>query len=164
MSAFEAPGKSDEWFTPRYIFDALGVQFDLDVAAPPEGPRYVPALAWISSGALDLPWHGFVWMNPPFGHQSTKRKWLNRFFEHGNGIALVPDRTSAPWFQEFAPRSDAILWVSPKIKFERPDRTLGEHPGTGTALFAVGNRAAAALRSSMLGFVTVPANKALGGK
>lgn len=160
MSAYEKAGESDEWYTPRYIFDAIDEGFDLDVASPPEGPRHVPAAEFYSYDALERPWHGFVWMNPPFGHQSTKRRWLARFFEHGNGIALVPDRTSAPWFQEFAPRADVILWVSPKIKFERPDGTIGESPGTGTCLLAAGERAAAALlRARTLGFATVrPAN------
>lgn len=162
MAAFEGPGRSDDWFTPRYIFDAIGERFDLDVAAPTEGPRHVPAKAWFSSSALELPWSGFVWMNPPFGHQSTKRKWLVKFFEHGNGIALVPDRTSAPWFQEFAPRADLILWVSPRIKFERPDGSIGKQPGTGTALFAAGERAAGALRRAALGMVTVPIDKIKG--
>lgn len=161
MAAYEAAGETDEWYTPRYIFDALGEAFDLDVACQPEGPRHVPAGAWYSADALSLPWRGFVWMNPPFGHQSTKRKWLQKFFEHGNGIALVPDRTSAPWFQEYGPRADAILWVSPKIKFEKPDGTAGESPGTGTALFAAGDRARRALLRSKLGFVTEPCRLAL---
>lgn len=159
MAAYEAAGETDEWYTPKYIFDALGVTFDLDVACPPEGPRHVPALSWFSAGALALPWHGFVWMNPPFGHQRHKREWLAKFFAHGNGIALVPDRTSAPWFQEYGPRADAICWVSPKIKFERPDGSRGEWPGTGTALLGCGERAVTALQRSRLGFVTVPARE-----
>lgn len=156
MAAYEAAGETDEWFTPRYIFDALGETFDLDVAAPPEGPRHTPCGAWLSplDDGLAAEWRGFVWMNPPFGHQSTKRRWLRKFFEHGNGIALVPDRTSAPWFQEFAPMASAVLWVAPKIKFERPDGSRGESPGTGTALFAAGARARRALVRSRLGFVT----------
>lgn len=157
MPAYEAAGQTDDWFTPRYIFDALGERFDLDVAAPKEGPRHVPADRWLWERGDVQPWEGFVWMNPPFGHQRHKLVWLGRFFAHGNGIALVPDRTSAPWFQSFAPHADAILWVSPKIKFERPDGSRGESPGTGTALFAVGERAAAALRrATSLGFVTKP--------
>lgn len=146
MAAYEAPGESDEWYTPAYIFEALGEHFDLDVAAPPGGPRHVPCMVWYSEKALDLPWFGFVWMNPPFGHQSTKRRWLRKFFDHGNGIALVPDRTSAPWWQEFSPLADCVLFVAPKIKFERPDGSVGEQPGTGTCLLAAGQRGVAALR------------------
>jgi hypothetical protein len=159
MAAYEASGKSDDWITPAYIFRALGEWFDLDVAAAPEGPRYVPTWAWYSADALARPWHGLVWMNPPFGHQSTKREWLRRFFDHGNGIALVPDRTSAPWFQEFAPRADLLLMVAPKIKFERIDGTVGESPGTGTVLMAAGSRAAAALRrAAALGMLVTPSS------
>lgn len=156
MAAYETAGETDEWYTPRYIFDALGEQFDIDVAAPADGPRHVPCTHWFCEGSLEREWSGFVWMNPPFGHQSTKVRWLTKFFEHGSGIALVPDRTSAPWFQQFGPLADAILWVSPKIKFERPDGSRGEWPGTGTALLAAGDRAVAALERSRLGFVTVP--------
>jgi len=153
MAAYESAGESDEWYTPKFIFDALGVWFDCDVASPINGPRYVPCFMFIHSNSLDIQWNGFVWMNPPFGHQSTKRKWLNKFFNHGNGIALLPDRTSAPWWQEFAPKADAILFVNGKIKFERPDGSIGEQPGTGTCLFAAGNTAVQALIRSRLGFV-----------
>lgn len=157
MGAYEARGKSDDWYTPAYIFDALGVHFDLDVAAPIEGPRHVPCDNWFWERGLERQWFGTVWMNPPFGHQSTKRAWLSKFFDHGNGIALLPDRSSAPWWQEYAPRASAILMVSPKIKFERPDGSLGEQPGQGTTLFAAGPVAVAALdRARSLGAVFNP--------
>lgn len=158
MAAYETAGKSDDWYTPKYVFDALDVVFDMDVASPKEGPRYVPCSSWIHENSICKEWLGFVWMNMPFGNQASKRLWLNKFFCHGNGIALVPDRTSAPWFQEFAPHADAILWVSPKIKFERPDGSIGESPGTGTALFGVGERAVEHLENaaSTLGFLTSP--------
>jgi hypothetical protein len=146
----EAAGKSDEWFTPAYIFKAMSVRFDLDVAAPIGGPRYVPCDGFYSERVCGLShiWRGFVWMNPPFGHQSTKRKWLRKFFDHGNGVALLPDRTSAPWWQEFAPLADAVLFVAPKVKFERPDGSVGEQPGTGTTLFASGEKGLEALRNA----------------
>ena len=161
MAAYEAAGETDEWYTPAYIFDALGEEFHLDVAAPKEGPRHVPTTEWISENSLQLDWQGFIWMNPPFGHQSTKRAWLAKFFDHGNGIALLPDRTSAPWWQEYAPKADAILFIAPKVKFERPDGTIGEQPGTGTTLFAAGIRARTALirASAKLGVAFMPAER-----
>lgn len=160
MAAYEAHGESDEWYTPAYIFEALGVSFDLDVACPPEGPRHVPAARFYSANSLEMGWAGLVWMNPPFGHQSTKRRWLTKFFTHGNSIALLPDRTSAPWWQEFAPCADAVLFVSPKVKFERPDGSRGEQPGTGTTLFASGSVALSALiQASTLGQVFQPVRR-----
>jgi hypothetical protein len=35
MAAHEqSVGKSDEWYTPPDVFDALGCRFDLDVSSP----------------------------------------------------------------------------------------------------------------------------------
>lgn len=147
MSAWEAAGKTDEWYTPKYIFDALGCRFDMDVAAPSDGPRHVPTSRWISADSLLCQWEGFVWMNPPFGGRNGIEPWLSAFFEHGNGIALTPDRTSAPWFQQFAPSADLLLFL-PKVRFLRPDGTEGKSPSTGTCLMAVGEAGADALRKA----------------
>lgn len=146
MSAWEAAGQSDDWYTPAYIFEAMApIRFDLDVAAPEEGPRHVPCREWIFHDSLNEPWHGFVWMNPPYGGRGALSPWLDKFIAHGNGLCIVPDRTSAPWFQAAAPRMDAALFLSPKVKFERPDGSLGKSPGTGSVIFAKGGNGALAL-------------------
>lgn len=148
MSAWEpSVGATNDWFTPKYIFDALGETFDMDVAAPQEGPRYVPCSRWITEAqdGLRTPWEGFVWMNPPFGARNGIWVWLDKFFEHGNGIALTPDRTSAPWWHDAASKSNAILFTKGKVKFERPDGTIGKSPGSGVCLMAAGRRATLAL-------------------
>jgi hypothetical protein len=144
MSAWEqSSGATDEWYTPKYIFDALGCTFDLDVAAPPRA-THVPAAMSFSNGALEREWYGFVWMNPPFGGRNALRPWLDKFFAHGSGIALTPDRTSAPWFREAWTRTDAVLFL-PKVRFLRPDGSEGKSPSTGTTLWAAGGYAVAAL-------------------
>lgn len=144
MSHWEQKGKSDEWYTPQYIFDALGCRFDLDVAHP-EGKPITPSDRVISCDSLNHEWNGFIWMNPPFGGRNAIIPWLSRFFDHGNGIALTPDRTSAPWFQVALKRCDAVLFISGKVKFVKPDRSTGDSPSNGTALFAVGQRGVDAL-------------------
>lgn len=142
----ERRGESDEWYTPKYIFDALGVQFTMDVAAPVDRTHcHVPANLFVAHNSLESEWKGFIWMNPPYGHQSTKRKWLRKFMDHGCGVALVPDRTSAPWWQEAAREACAVLFVAGKIKFIRPDGSLGKQPGNGTTLFASGDEGVHAL-------------------
>lgn len=145
MSMWESLGKSDEWFTPKYIFDALGEAFDLDVAAPVSKPLHVPTNEWLCESGLTYDWRGFVWMNPPFGGRNGLVPWLDKFFEHGNGIALTPDRTSAPWWQSANARASATLFIAGKVKFIRPDGTEGGSPSNGTTLFAAGRRGAAAL-------------------
>jgi hypothetical protein len=154
MSAWDpCLGATDEWYTPAYVFDALGCEFDLDVAAPRLGPRHVPAREWLcdTQDGLTHPWHGFVWMNPPFGGRNALAPWMQRFFDHGNGIALTPDRTSAPWWQDAAERADAILFTRGKIKFERPDGTIGGSPGSGVTLWASGEKAVYHLQQADMG-------------
>jgi len=145
MSAWEATGATDEWYTPKFIFDALCAVFDLDVSAPADGPRHVPCRDWISEGSLQAEWSGFVWMNPPFGGRNGIAPWLDKFVQHGNGIALTPDRTSAPWWQDAASKANSVLLLRGKPKFERPDGTIGKSPGHGVSLWAAGEDADAIL-------------------
>lgn len=137
MSHWESPGQSDEWYTPAHIFDALGVRFNLDVAHPATTHPITPSGCWYDDHGLERVWHGFVWMNPPYGGRNALEPWLKRFFDHGNGIALVPDRTSAPWFRAAWARADLVMFT-PKIRFIRPDGSEGKAPSNGTALMAAG--------------------------
>jgi len=146
MSHWETQGQSDDWFTPKYIFDALDCRFDLDVACP-ENRAFisVPAERFISKDSLNLTWTGFVWMNPPFGGRNGISPWLNKIYDHGNGIALTPDRTSAPWWQNAAKNSNGAFFIKGKVKFVRPDGSRGDSPSSGTTLFAFGELAVSAL-------------------
>jgi hypothetical protein len=80
---------SDDYYTPQWIFDALGLRFDLDVASPPGGAPYVPCDRYFTQedDGLAQEWHGRVWMNPPF---SKPTPWVERWVDHGNGVALLP--------------------------------------------------------------------------
>lgn len=151
--SYETAVKSNEWYTPQYIFDALGVMFDLDVASPVDRSFCsVPSTRFFTpdQDGLNTGWIGFVWMNPPFGNQKQKFLWIDKFISHGHGIALMPDRTSAPWWQHFARHAHAILFVDGKIKFIRPDGSKGESPGNGTTLFAIGQKGIEALEKAEL--------------
>jgi len=95
-------------------------------------------------------------MNPPFGARNGLVPWLRKFFAHGNGIALVPDRTSAPWWQEFAPQADMILFVAPKLKFIDEMGNPGTSPAQGTCLLGAGQQAMIALcRAEKKGLGTI---------
>lgn len=158
MSSWEAAGQSDEWYTPPHVFEALGEQFTLDVAHPAMTHPITPCGVWYDDHGLFRVWHGFVWMNPPFGGRNGIVPWLDKFFAHGNGIALTPDRTSAPWFWDAWRKADAVLFTR-KIRFLRPDGSEGRSPSCGTALFAAGDRAVAALhraRRAGLGILALP--------
>lgn len=153
-------GATDEWYTPPHVFEALGCRFDLDVASPGQiVTPWIPAKEFITHSSLTRPWAGFIWMNPPFGARNGLVPWLEKFFDHGNGIALVPDRTSAPWWQNFTPLADSILFVAPKLKFIGIDGKPGKSPAQGTCLMAAGERAVDTLnlaQSRRLGLLVVP--------
>jgi hypothetical protein len=154
----QSAGKTDEWYTPSHVFQALGCIFDDDVASPGGHlTQWIPAKRFITRDSLSMVWKGLVWMNSPFGGRNGLVPWLDKFFEHGNGIALVPDRTSAPWWQQFAPKSDLALFISPKLKFIGGEEAQllglvdragdpGDSPAQGTCLLGSGRHAAEALR------------------
>ncbi len=146
MSHCESEGKSNEYYTPKYLFDAMGVRFNMDVAAPVDRTYcHVPADHFITENSLDLEWNGFVWMNPPFGGRNGIVPWLHKLKAHGNGIALTPDRTSCDWWQDAVECADCHLAVRGKIKFIKPDGTTGDQPSNGTTLIAYGKLATRAL-------------------
>lgn len=153
MAAHEqSVGATDEWYTPAWIFDALRVEFDTDAASPGAAVvPWVPARTHISSESLSQVWQGATWLNPPFGARNGIRPWLQKLATHGNGMALVPNRTGSDWWQDFAQQADALLFVRGKVKFLRPDGTEGESPGYGNVLMAFGRAMAGALRSSRIG-------------
>jgi hypothetical protein len=159
----QSVGATDEWYTPPYVFEAMGVRFDLDVASPGrEKTPWVPADRILTGGSLATVWFGFIWMNAPFGGRNGLAPWLDKFVKHRNGVALTPDRTSAPWWQTYAPQMEMILFVDGKIKFIGADGRLGASPAQGTCLMGIGAWAAEALRNAEregLGFLMKPAGR-----
>jgi len=106
-----------EWYTPRSVFDALGVRFDLDPCSPGADKCFVPALKHytVEDDGLRQPWDGFVWCNPPYGKHTGD--WLRRMRDHDNGIALVFARTGTGWFQEVAWSCSSLVFVAKRIRF-----------------------------------------------
>lgn len=107
---FAAPIQSrdtDERYTPAWIFEALGEMFDLDPASPPLGISQVSTAAvWTKvDDGLTKPWHGFVWLNPPFSHSKA---WADRFMAHRDGIWLGPVANGG-WHDEMTRHSDAMV-------------------------------------------------------
>lgn len=143
----QAVGATDEWYTPPHVFRALGCIFDMDVAHPGMGrAEWIPARERVTRDSLAKTWAGFIWMNPPFGARNGIVPWLDKFTAHGDGICLVPDRTSAPWWQAWAPKMGLILFAAPKLKFIGADGEPGPSPAQGTCLGGIGERAQAPLR------------------
>lgn len=161
-------GQSDDWYTPKEYFDAMGLIFALDPCSPGHH-HWVPArqVYTIADDGLSQPWDGLVFMNPPFGGRFGQVPWLEKFFEHSNGIALVRAYTSSSWWHDLMPRADGILFPRGKTKFirgaamttkrktgeviEHEAGSTGTSPGHGVALIGMGEIACNALIHSKLG-------------
>lgn len=152
--------ENDEWYTPAWLFRALGVEFDLDPCSPGVPPSSVPAARHLTKddNGLLAEWSGSVWLNPPF---SSKRPWYERMLIHGDGIALLPARTETFDLQTYMSAADALLFLRGRIYFERGQRPGGNGHGNGELttcppfgilLCAYGDHMAdALLRSNLLG-------------
>lgn len=139
--------KSVEWYTPQWIFDALGITFDLDPASPYNAPTHVPAEAHytVFDNGLTKPWFGRVWLNPPYGPDTGF--WIRRMIDHGNGIALVFSRTDAAWCQEAMQAATAMVFLAGRVEFVPglENQHKRSRAGAGTVLFAFGEDSARAL-------------------
>jgi len=98
---------SDDYYTPAWVFERMGIEFDLDVCAPPGGIPWIPAKRHYTQAddGLLQPWAGRVWMNPPYSRTSP---WARKFIEHANGVCLVPHAKSA-WHIELMSSPAAIV-------------------------------------------------------
>ncbi len=137
---------SDDYYTPKWLFDMLNVEFDIDVAAPVQGIPWLPAKRWFSQAddGLAQDWAGqFVWMNPPF---SKSTPWAHKFLDNGNGIALMVV-SRARWFATMWEQADAICSTPWDLAFKRSDgsqKTISFQ----TFLFAKGPKGVEALHNA----------------
>lgn len=119
------------WLTPRYILDALG-EFDTDPCVPDVMPwRTANTMYTKSQNGLVQPWHGRVWLNPPYGKDAIP--FFDRMTTHAGGggsrsCSRVPTRicgtiTSSHAQAEYCfcvDESDS--WMRMALKCRRPRR------------------------------------------
>lgn len=131
---------SVDWYTPPDFFVNLDLVFDLDPCQPEKKIPWIPAAKhyWASIDGLSLPWEGRVWLNPPYGKQTST--WLKKMHQHKNGVALVFARTDCAWYHDYASKADAILFMRGRMKFvDGLCKTGGSGAGCGSMLLAWGH-------------------------
>jgi len=127
---------TDDWPTPRYLFDALDAEFGfvLDVCA---SRRNRKAASWYG---LDHPvrsrrdglagdWAadaaragGAVWMNPPYGRGigAWMAKARTAAESGATVVCLVPARTDTAWFH------DSVLAAGAEVRYLRGRVKFGD--------------------------------------
>jgi len=126
--------KNDTLQTPEWVYKKLG-EFYLDPCAGLN--TNIAKINWsIERGenGLERKWIGTVFCNPPF---SEKEKWIDKMITHGQGILLLPERGSAPWFMRVAVASDGYFVMGKKINFVGGSSSNN----IGSVLFAFGQGA-----------------------
>lgn len=131
----------NEWLTPPSLIDRLG-PFTLDPCAAPEPRPWPTAQRHITrrENGLLCAWHGFVWLNPPYGPQTVT--WLARLAEHNHGIALIFARTETSWFfEQVWPKASALLFIQGRLTFHHSDGSPGNYTsGAPSVLVSYGGR------------------------
>ena len=135
---------NNELYTPKWIFEEMGLRFDLDVCASDNENIVVPADRYytIKENGLTSEWVGRVWMNPPF---SEPRPWAEKWLNHGNGIALLPLSGNSRWWRDLWNSEALVVMVKPNTGFIN---TEGEEKKImyGISLWAIGNENVQAIK------------------
>lgn len=121
LDASAVVATTDDWYTPRWLFAAAAITFDMDVAAPviPEH-RTVPAERYLTvlDDGLTTDWEGSVWCNPPY---SRAAPWCDKWAAHPDGMILLPALPEVHWRGVVMRAADTFTLLS--VDFHRPDGT-----------------------------------------
>lgn len=138
----------DEWYTPKWIFDSLGLMFDMDVCGPVDLTHVTtPAKQYlnINDDGLNAAWEGLVWCNPPY---SEPEAWTDKCIAHGNGLLLTHIPMNAAWAKRVWDNCDGIRLFQ-AIEFTRPNGER-QRPGSWLQLAAFGDEAKSALAKMVI--------------
>ena len=117
------PTTSDDWETPKELFDRLHKQykFTLDVCCKPETAKCEKYFT-IEDDGLKQSWSNeIVWMNPPFSNIS---EWVKRaHYDHIRidraqwVIGLLPAWTDRDWFHDHVYGKANIEFLRGRVRF-----------------------------------------------
>ncbi len=126
---------SDQWSTPKEIFDPLNEEFGftLDVCALPWNTKCSQYLS-PEGNSLSCTWDGVCWMNPPYGREIGA--WIRKAYESSlkgaTVVCLVPARTETAWWHDYCLRGE-VRFVRGRIHFSDPNGKSGR-PRFGSAI------------------------------
>lgn len=101
---------SDEWATPREVYEDLNREFDFDFDPCPLGGSED------GSAPLFVSWRGRrIFCNPPY---SNIRAFLERAHEAEVAVFLIPSRTDVRWFHDIVlPEAKEIRFIRGRVQF-----------------------------------------------
>ena len=113
--------RTDEWETPKDLFQKLDDEFhfDLDVCATPENAKCKRFFTKEQDG-LKQEWKGTCWMNPPYGRQISL--WVKKALDSARGgatvVCLLPSRTDTQWWHSYVIAHAAeVRFIKGRLRF-----------------------------------------------
>jgi len=138
--AYILKAQKTNWETPRKFFDDLWNEFDgfdLDPACQktdytasrilakggiimiPDDDK--PSILEIQRDGLKQPWHGKVYLNPPYGDEEVN--WIRKAYEetqNGNAnlvVALLPVRTDTKRWHNYIHGKAQVRFIKGRLRF-----------------------------------------------
>jgi len=123
----------DDWMTPASVFAPLHEIFDFtgDGCATDERASRLPRFISPEEDALAVDWDRIgprVWLNPPYGRQI--KKWFAKTVEQcehrkvNTVVMLTFANTDTTYWRDYvaeSPYCHKVVFLRPRVKFERPD-------------------------------------------
>jgi hypothetical protein len=138
----------NEWYTPPAIITiarATMGEIDLDPASSEIANRIVKADSFYTKwdNGLVQPWHGNVWMNPPYA-QPLMTQFSDRLVqavtqnEIEQACVLVNNATETQWFQQLLQICCAVCFIKSRVRFIDENGEASGAPLQGQALLYFG--------------------------
>lgn len=118
--------KSDEWETPRALFDNLDQEFnfDIDLCASKNNALckkyYTKEYPLTDKGSQLLKGHS-IFCNPPYSNVGyfVELCWYLAFIKHNTCVMLIPSRTDTKWFHKYICNNPCcqIRFIKGRLKF-----------------------------------------------
>ncbi len=102
---------SDEWNTPKSLFDKLDKEFGFD---SDPCPSKLPLRKRLVKG-----WENRVFVNPPY---SRIKDWVAKAYWHSLNrkatvVMLIPSRTDTRWWSDYVMKAKEIRFIKGRLKF-----------------------------------------------
>ncbi|PTG21713.1 DNA N-6-adenine-methyltransferase [Staphylococcus chromogenes] len=114
--------KSNEWYTPQYLFDELNEEFNftLDPCATQENAKCDKYFTIKENGLIQDWYNDVVFMNPPYGREI--KYWIKKAYEESlkgaTVVCLIPARTDTTYWHDYVfNKAHEIRFLKGRLKF-----------------------------------------------
>lgn len=133
MTQYINPAKSQEWGTPKWLYDQLNEEFHftLDACATAAIAKCEQFFSQ-QEDALMQRWAPATFCNPPYG--TSLKRWIRKSYEESirgcTVVMLLPVRTDTDWFHRYCLVPGAeIRFIKGRVNFEGvPGRSRAPFP------------------------------------